>query len=133
MNKSIIVICYADAIEEEGFSIVRVPWEEKLTLRRKGVLSIAVLFPGDPNRECRSIYHDYYQLIWTDTAVCLTGHDGDLAFYSFEPTSKGEVQKEWRFPFILPENCIEFEGETIDSRKFKKSMDLYGDRKGVMY
>ena len=112
-------------------SLVRVPWEEKRILRRTGVLAISVVAAGHPrNRRQSSISHDWYQLIWTDVDSCLTGHDGDYGFCRFDDPNIVD----WRFPFILPENSIEFEGVyTKTQEDWKAALVIYADQSGQMF
>jgi len=118
-----VAVLYGD------LSIVRVPWDEKLTLRRDNVIAIAVLNSLDIKRRQSSIEHDYYQIIWTDEDCCLTGHDGDYGFSRFD----NPQVVDWRFPFILPENSIEFEGITIDKEEYAKAKSIYSDPDGGMF
>lgn len=119
-----IAVCYSN------IEVVRLPWAQRDRLALDGVLSLAVICPGDPQGECRSIYHDFYQLVWDDSHFCLTGHDGDYGFYSF--TEPDVV--EWRFPFDLRENSLEFIGAYADTDElWQKALDIYGDRSGPMY
>jgi hypothetical protein len=123
-----VAVCYTD------LSVVRVPWDEKQNLLLTEVLSIAVLFDGDPQRECRSIGHDFYQLVWTDTQVCLTGHDGDYAWRSFELDRAGDPIKDWIFPFGFRANTIEFVGAYTDNaRDWQTALDIFGDPNGLMW
>ncbi len=122
--KTEIAICYGD------LSVVRVPWDEKESLSRTGVLSIALIILGQTQRCQSSISHDYYQLIWTDTECCLTGHDGDYGFYSL---SDAKRSPDWRFPFIMPANCIEFEGVYVGKEDWQKALTIYADPNGGMF
>jgi len=102
-----ISVLYSD------LSIVRVPWDKKETLRRDEVIAIST-------KEQHSIEHDYYHIIWDDFGYCLTGHDDMYAFHSF---NSGEV--EWRFPYILPKNSIEFKGQTIPQSEYEKAKVIF--------
>lgn len=112
-----VAVLYGD------LDIVRVPWNEKQSLQRDQVLAVAVIRPG-VIRQC-SILHDYYQLIWTETEFCLTGHDGDYGFY-------GADGVDWRFPFVLPDNCIEFDGVYVNNDDWQKALLIYADPNGGM-
>lgn len=120
MVKSIIAVLYKD------LKIVRVPWAEKQTLKRDTVLAIAVLDGGKRN-QC-SISHDYYQLIWTETDCCLTGHDGDYGFYPFDGGPP-----DWRFPFQMSGYCIEFEGVYVSKEDWQRALAIYADPDGGMF
>lgn len=115
------------AVLYNNLRVVRVPWVEKLSLRRDNVLALAVLNNGKRN-QC-SILHDYYQLIWTDADCCLTGHDGDYGFYSLDEPNVVD----WRFPFVIPENCIEFEGVYVDKEDWQRALEIYADPDGGMF
>jgi len=117
--KAEIAVLYRD------LEIVRVPWAERCTLDTCDVEAIAVI--GEQWRQC-SISHDYYQLIWTDSDCCLTGHDGDYGFYSLNGS-----KVEWRVPFILPENCIEFQSVYISKQGWQKALAIYADPDGGMF
>lgn len=115
-----VAILYSD------LNVVRVPWADKETLKRTDVLAIAVISDGKRN-QC-SISHDYYQLIWTDTDCCLTGHDGDYGFFPFDGSDP-----DWRFPFMMPEDCIEFEGVYVNKDDWQKALLIYADPNGGMF
>lgn len=122
MTNTEVAVLYAD------LSVVRVPWEDKLTLKREDVIAISVISPNHHKRMLAEIEHDYYQLVWTDTDVCLTGHDGDYLFCSLT-----SADYEWRHPFDLPENSIEFKGATIPSDQYEKAKRIFGNMQGPMY
>lgn len=121
-----VAVMYAD------LQIQRVAWRDKDSLRRDGVICIAVLNPLRKHftkRPQALIEHDFYLLTWTDTECCLTGHNGDYGFYSF---AKPE-QVDWRFPFILTPNSIVFEGGTIPSERYAEAKLIYADPAGGMF
>ncbi len=118
------------AVLYTGLNLVRVPWDEKERLKRDGVIAIAVLIAGQNKRFLCSIGHDYYQLVWTDKDCCLTGHDGDYGFYKFADPNR---DTDWRFPFIMPKNCIEFEGAYADKDEWGKALLIYADQSGRMF
>lgn len=113
-----IAVLYGD------LTIVRVPWVEKHSLETDQVLAIAVMQTG-LFRQC-SILHDYYQLIWTEDACCLTGHDGDYGFF-------GVAGVDWRFPFVMPENCIEFDSVYVNKDDWQKALLIYADPDAGMF
>lgn len=121
-----VAVMYAD------LHIERVPWGAKDTLRRDGVICIAVLNDKRQyfsKRQQALIEHDFYILTWTDTECCLTWHDGDYGFFSFDKPE----QADWRFPFILTPNSIVFEGETIESEEYAKAKSIFADLQGGMF
>lgn len=121
MPKPEVAVLYHD------LNVVRVAWADKRTLKFTDVLAIAVLNDGKRNQS--SILHDYYQLIWTDTDCCLTGHDGDYGFFSFDGGTP-----DWRFPFLMPTNYIEFEGVyQHDQKKWQEALLIYADPDGGMF
>ncbi len=132
MRESIICVCYADPTKQEGFVVVRVPWADRNILCLTDVLHISIIISGHKKRRQSSSFHDFYQLIWdeNETECCLTGHDGDYGFYSLTDPSK---QPDWRFPFVMPKNCIEFEGVYVDKETWKKSLLVYADPNGRMF
>jgi len=117
-----IAVLYAD------LEVDRVSWADKANLKRDEVLAISVVSTEHHKRLLSKIGHDYYQLVWTDDDVCLTGHDDDYMFCSLTGPGFG-----WRFPFMLPDSSIEFEGVTVHSDQFEKAKLIYGDPKGPMY
>lgn len=119
--KAEVAILYAD------LSIVRVSWDEKHSLPRENIEAIAVI--GEQWRQC-SILHDFYYLVWTDTDCNLSGHDGDFGFYPFDGR-----EADWRFPFILPDNTIEFttENALLNKAYWKRAQEIYNDPDGGMY
>ena len=122
MTRPVIAILYS------GLNLVRVQWDRKDTLLHHDVICIAVIHP-DNKRFQSAIGHDYYQLIWTDDDCCLTGHDGDYGFFSL--TDPGQV--DWRFPFIMPENVIEFEGVYVSKEEYAEAKLLFADPDGGMF
>lgn len=130
--KTEIAVCYADTTVEEGFVVIRVPWADRATLPLTGVLHIALIMDGQDQRYQSSSYHDYYQLVWNtqETECCLTGHDGDYGFFSLEDYKQ---KPDWRFPFILPRTCIEFEGVYVDDDVWEASKLIYGNSAGRMF
>lgn len=116
-----IVVLYND------LRIVRVPWIDKLTLDTRDVEAIAII--GKQWRQC-SILHDFYYLVWTDTDCNLSGHDGDFGFFSFDSRNI-----DWRFPFILPENSIEFttENSMLNKEDWTRALEIYADPEGGMF
>ena len=115
------------AILYERLQLVRVDWADRQTLRRDGVIAITICAPGQ--RYQSSIAHDYYQLVWTEKDCCLTGHDGDYGFFSL--TEPGVI--DWRFPFILPENSIEFLGVYVSKEEYAEARIIFGDPNGDMF
>lgn len=115
-----VAILYSD------LKVIRVPWADKHSLRRDYVLAMAVLIGGKRN-QC-SISHDYYQLVWSDTDCCLTGHNGDYGFYSFDGDDT-----DWRFPFLMPDNSIEFESIYVGKEVWGKALEIYADPNGGMF
>lgn len=116
------------AILYEDLVVVRMPWDKKEILARDGVIAISIINSLAVKRQC-SIQHDLYQLIWTDTDYCLTGHDDDYGFINF----KNPDLIDWRFPFIMPENSMEFEGEIIPGDQYSKAKLIYADPDGGMF
>lgn len=116
----------------EGLNLIRVKWEDRETLRRDGVLMIALIYPGAIKRYQHADRCDWYHLIWNeaDTACFLGGHDGDRGFYQFDDPS---IDVDWRFPYLLPENCIEFVGEYTSREEWKEALEIYGDPEGPMF
>ena len=108
----------------DDLNITKVAWDEKHSLRLDKVLAIAILNGGKRNQSV--ILHDYYHLIWTDTDCCLTGHDGDYGFYGVDGV-------DWRFPFLMPENSIEFEGVYVSKDDWEKALLIYADPDGGMF
>lgn len=115
------------AVLYASLELVRVPWKDKQTLKLEDVEAIAVI--GKRWRQC-SILHDYYQLVWTDTDCHLSGHDGDYGFYPF-----GARDPDWRFPFIIPENSLEFTTESsyLSKKDWQKALEIYADPNGGMF
>jgi len=111
----------------EGLKLVRVAWDLKNILSREGVIALAICAFG--KRYQSSIHHDYYQLVWTDIDCCLTGHDGDYGFFSL--TEPGVVDR--RFPFILPENSIEFHGVYVSKDEYNEAKLIFADLNGGMF
>ena len=121
------------AVLYAGLGVTRVPWGEKHLLRRDGVIAIAIVDPDRSRKDLRpqsSIEHDYYILVWTDKDCWLGGHDGDYGFFSL--TDQG-TDIDWRFPFVLPENSILFEGVYVDAEEYAKAKAIFLDRDGDMY
>lgn len=117
------------AVLYEELKLIRVPWDGKHELRHDGVVAIAICGTGH-KRVQSEISHDFYELVWTDTDCCLTGHDGDYGFFSLTKLKK---DPDWRFPFILPENCIEFEGVYVDKDEWQEALLIYSDPNGGMF
>lgn len=119
--KAEVAVLYSD------LNIVRVPWEEKRTLETRDVEAIAII--GEQWRQC-SILHDFYYLVWTDTDCNLSGHDGDFGFWPFD----GHLA-DWRFPFILQENTIEFttEHSLLNKVDWARAQEIYADPNSGMY
>lgn len=118
-----VAVLYSD------MKVVRVPWIEKEILRRNDVIAISIPNADGKRRHQSSIRHDFYQLVWTDTDCCLTGHDGDYGFY-------GLIDRDvvdWRFPFDMPENSIEFEGVYVSAEDYKIAEAIFGDPNGEMF
>lgn len=113
------------AVLYNTLQVTRVSWAQRRSLQTDQVLAIAILYPGMKRNQC-AILHDYYQLIWTDDACCLTGHDGDYGFYNGDTVY-------WRFPFLLPENSIEFEGVYVSKDDWEKALLIYADPDGGMF
>lgn len=120
MHSTEVAVLYHD------LNVVRVTWADKQTLKLDRVLAIAVLNAGKRN-QC-SISHDFYQLIWTDTDCCLTGHDGDYGFFPFDGSAP-----DWRFPFLMPENCIEFDSVYVSKDIWQRALTIYADPYGDMF
>lgn len=117
-----VAVLYGD------LKVIRAPWSGKASLKRDGVIAISVINSHAIKRQC-SIEHDFYHLIWDDTGYCLTGHDGDYGFViAAQPDNI-----EWKFPYILPENIIEFEGIAIPGEEYHKAKLIYGDQNGGMF
>lgn len=114
------------AVLYDDLTVKRVDWDDRRTLKQDKVLAIAVTNNG--KRTQGSISHDYYQLIWTDTDCCLTGHDGDYGFFPFDGGDP-----DWRFPFVIPTHCIEFEGVYVDKDDWQKALEIYADPDGGMF
>ena len=126
-----IAVMYGD------LSIVRVPWAERESLRRDYVLSIAILQPDRPRKHTRYqavCEFDYYVLAWSETDCYLGGYDDNLYWFSLtEPWKKYGEGFIHKFPFILPENSILFEGVMIDKDEYAKAKKIFLDRDGGMY
>lgn len=120
------------AVMYANLSIQRVPWHLKHTLPTTGVICIAVLHPDRPHHTKHHqalIERDVYLLIWTDVDCCLCGHDDDFAFHDLTDQNKVD----WRFPFIRPANCIEFEGQTITGDLYARAKMIFADPAGGMF
>ena len=115
------------AVLYDDLNVIRVPWNKKRSLQTNQVLAIAILHSDRKRNQC-SILHDYYQLVWTDDDCCLTGHDGDYGFYNLHT-----IGVDWRFPFIMPQNCIEFEGIYVSKEDWQKALLIYADPGGGMF
>jgi hypothetical protein len=114
------------AVMYSGLRIVRVPWAGRESLQRDDVIAVAVINDAHVRR-CAVIEYDWYQLIWTDTDYCLTGHDEPYRFFNLE----GRVV-ETRFPFVMPENSIEFEGVQVSAAEYAKAKEIFADPDGGM-
>lgn len=116
------------AVLYANLAVVRVRWEDKRTLQLDEVIAVSVVSRKYHKRLLAEIEHDYYLLIWTDTEVCLSGHDDDYLFCSLDGPGY-----RWRFPFDLPLHSIEFKGATIDAVEYEKAKAIFGDPQGPMY
>jgi len=120
-----------------GLSLVRVPWDEKDMLVTDGVLSIAIVHsdPKNLNKRRQAVCeYDYYVLAWGDNSSYLGGYDDDFYWFSltepWKPHGEGFVH---RFPYILPENSILFEGVMVDKEVYAGAKRIFSDRDGGMY
>lgn len=113
--------------------IVRVPWEDRLCLRRTGVVAISLIHASRPHptkRYQQAISLDIYHLIWTDTDCYLGGHTEDFLFCKLTETGEN---RSWRFPYILPKNCMEFEGIYVSKEAWHEARKIYADPNGLMF
>jgi len=117
--------------------IVRVPWDQKQTLQFDDVICISLIHEDAYSKRKRQqavIEFDYYTLVWTDTDCYLGGYDDDYYFFSlkepWKPYGEGFIH---RFPFIMPENSMLFEGVMISPEQYAKAKDIFNDRAGDMF
>lgn len=126
-----VAVMYGD------LQIVRVPWEQKESLRRDYVICIAVINLENPRphvRHQQAIENDYYVLTWDGDSCYLGGYDDDKYWFKFDRPwrsyGEGFIHK---FPFILREQSILFEGVMVAPEVYKKAKEMFYDRRGVMY
>lgn len=127
MNGPEVAVLYGD------LTVTRVPWVDKLTLDRTQVIAIAVLDPHRANPRKRPqavIEHDWYTLVWDDTACHLGGYDDNLYWHDFTDAATG-----WRhrFPYLMPSGSMVFEGVMLTPTLYAEAKGIYGDREGVMF
>lgn len=125
------------AVLYAGLKLVRVPWAEKETLKRDQVLSITILHPNRPtigNPPTRVRYqaiseYDWYVLSWTNSDSYLGGYDNDMCWRSFDKPEEAYH----RFPYILPENSLLFEGIFVSKEEYVEAKIIFNDRNGRMF
>lgn len=126
-----VVVMYGD------LEVVRVPWEKKETLRKDYVIGVAVTQVNNPRPDVRRqgiIEFDYYTLVWDETSCYLGGYDDDMYWFNFEnPHESYGEGFIYKFPFILPENSILFEGVMIEPDLYKEAKQIFNDRQGNMF
>lgn len=123
----------------EGLELVRVPWEQKHSLRRNGVLAVAISHAKQPSTTLRKkryqlVYeYDYYVLVWDETSCYLGGYNDDLYWFDFAepwlPYGKGFVH---RFPFVMPDRSIVFEGVQVPAEMYAQAKSIFTDVTGEM-
>lgn len=123
------------AVLYDDLTLSRVPWRLKESLRLDGVLSIAVLHPDRPNLRKRGqalCELDYYLLVWDDEWCYLTGYDDNLNWFSLTHPwpPNGMVH---RFPYVVPETSLLFEGKMVEDDVYQKAKDIFNDRNGEMF
>lgn len=121
------------AVLYESLVVVRVPWDEKETLRRDGVIAIAVLQTDREHpvkRQQAEIERDFYTLVWDDTSCYLGGYDDNLYWHDF---ADARTSFEHRFPYLMPPDSITFAGAFIDPDQYAKAKAIFVDREGPMF
>lgn len=96
-----------------------VPWGRRETLKRDDVL--AVELSGGHDRRQALIGHDWYYLVWTEADCCLVPYDGTDTFFSLTEPNRLST----RFPFVLPDNCIVFEGVYVGSEEYEEAKRIF--------
>lgn len=122
-----VAVLYGD------LSVVRVSWEEKLSLRRDQVIAIAVLDPDRSyprKRQQAVIEFDFYALVWDAVSCYLGGFDDNLYWHDFADPYR---RFEHRFPYRMPTDSILFEGVMISPEDYAEAKRIFGDQRGAFF
>lgn len=112
-----------------GWHMQKAAWRDRHTLCRDRVLAVALIHPGNPKRgrHFRIEYeHDFYVLLWDDDWSRLHPYDDDQYWFSnTDPWGKYGEGFIHRFPFILPERSIVFEGLMVSKEQYENAREAF--------